>query len=58
VVRLVLGDGGWVGGVSSGSGCVIAEKEEGTTSWYTVKIWPTKFGIFETFADEKGREDI
>jgi len=34
----------------------LAEKEEVTTSWYAVKIGPVKFGIFDTFADEKGRE--
>jgi quinol monooxygenase YgiN len=32
----------------------LAERELGTTSWYAVKIAPTKFGIFDTFADEVG----
>jgi quinol monooxygenase YgiN len=32
----------------------LAEREQGTTSWYAVKIGPTKFGIFDTFADEAG----
>jgi quinol monooxygenase YgiN len=34
----------------------LAEREEGTVSWYAVKIAPGKFGIFDTFADEKGRD--
>ena len=34
----------------------LAEKEEETTSWYALKIGPANFGIFDTFADEKGRE--
>jgi quinol monooxygenase YgiN len=33
----------------------LAEKEEGTISWYAIKIGPSKFGIFDTFADENGR---
>jgi quinol monooxygenase YgiN len=34
----------------------LAEKEEQTLSWYAVKIGPARFGIFDTFADEKGRD--
>ena len=34
----------------------LAAKESGTVSWYAVKLGPGKFGIFDTFADEKGRE--
>ena len=34
----------------------LAEREPGTTSWYAVKLGPAKFGIFDTFADESGRE--
>ena len=34
----------------------LAEKEEGTLTWYAVKLGGAKFGIFDTFADEKGRE--
>src|SRR6266403_5144623 len=33
----------------------LAEREPGTTSWYALKIGPSKFGIFDTFADEAGR---
>jgi quinol monooxygenase YgiN len=34
----------------------LAEKEPGTITWYAVKLGGAKFGIFDTFADEKGRE--
>jgi quinol monooxygenase YgiN len=34
----------------------LAEKEDGTLTWYAVKIGPSKFGIFDTFAAESGRE--
>jgi quinol monooxygenase YgiN len=34
----------------------LAEKEAGTLTWYAVKIAPAKFGIFDTFASEGGRE--
>jgi quinol monooxygenase YgiN len=34
----------------------LAEKETGTTTWYALKIGPSRFGIFDTFADEQGRE--
>jgi quinol monooxygenase YgiN len=34
----------------------LAEREPGTTSWYAVKIGPSRFGIFDTFAEESGRE--
>ena len=34
----------------------LAEREEGTVSWYALKISPSKFGIFDTFAAESGRE--
>ena len=34
----------------------LAEREPGTTSWYALKIGPAKFGIFDTFADEQGRD--
>jgi quinol monooxygenase YgiN len=33
----------------------LAEKEAGTTTWYALKIGPSKYGIFDTFADEAGR---
>jgi len=34
----------------------LAEKEQGTLTWYAVKLGGANFGIFDTFADEKGRE--
>src|ERR1700676_4498427 len=34
----------------------LAEKEQGTLTWYAVKLGGPKFGIFDTFADEKGRD--
>jgi len=34
----------------------LAEKEAGTLTWYAVKLGGANFGIFDTFADEKGRE--
>jgi quinol monooxygenase YgiN len=34
----------------------LAEGEQGTVSWYAVKLGGPNFGIFDTFADEKGRE--
>lgn len=34
----------------------LAEKEEETLTWYAVKLTPSKFGIFDTFANESGRD--
>src|SRR6202040_3536845 len=34
----------------------LAEKEEGTVTWYAMRLGGSGFGIFDTFADEKGRE--
>ena len=31
------------------------QAETGATTWYALKMGPSKFGIFDTFADEKGR---
>ncbi len=33
----------------------MAEQEQGTTTWYALKIGPNKYGIFDTFADENAR---
>jgi quinol monooxygenase YgiN len=33
----------------------LAEAEPGTTTWYAMKIGPSRYGIFDTFADEEGR---
>ena len=34
----------------------LAQREAGTNSWYAVKLSPGKFGIFDTFKDEAGRD--
>jgi quinol monooxygenase YgiN len=34
----------------------LAEQEQGTVTWYAVKLGGAKFGIFDTFAEEKGRQ--
>jgi quinol monooxygenase YgiN len=33
----------------------LAEREPGTLSWYVIKMGPGKYGIFDTFRDENGR---
>jgi quinol monooxygenase YgiN len=33
----------------------LAEREAGTLSWYAIRLGPGKYGIFDTFADENGR---
>jgi quinol monooxygenase YgiN len=33
----------------------LAEREPGTLTWYAIKMSPGKYGIFDTFADENGR---
>jgi quinol monooxygenase YgiN len=33
----------------------LAVAEPGTTTWYAVKLGPGRFGIFDTFKDEDGR---
>ena len=38
------------------SALALAQEEEGTVSWYALKIGPSTFGIFDTFNDEEGRE--
>ena len=38
------------------AGKALVEKEPGTISWYAVKTGPSKYAIFDTFGDEKGRE--
>jgi quinol monooxygenase YgiN len=34
----------------------LAVRENGTTTWYAVKLGPAKFGIFDTFKNKEGRE--
>jgi hypothetical protein len=33
----------------------LAVQESGTTTWYALKIGPSRYGIFDTFADENAR---
>jgi quinol monooxygenase YgiN len=33
----------------------LALDEKGTLKWYAIKLGPGKFGIFDTFANEEGR---
>ena len=34
----------------------LADQEPGTISWYAFKTGPGRFGIFDTFEDEAGRD--
>src|SRR5580658_2485089 len=34
----------------------LAHNENGTLKWYAIKFGPGKFGIFDTFANEGGRD--
>jgi hypothetical protein len=34
----------------------LALDEDGTLKWYAIKLAPGKFGIFDTFANEAGRD--
>ena len=34
----------------------LAEREKDTVSWYALKMGPANFGIFDTFADDAGRQ--
>jgi len=34
----------------------LANKEAGTTTWFAVKLNATSFAIFDTFADDAGRQ--
>lgn len=33
----------------------LAQQETGTTSWYALRLGPNRFGIFDTFKGEDGR---
>ena len=35
----------------------LALNEKGTLKWYAIKFGPGRFGIFDTFANEAGRND-
>ena len=34
----------------------LVQAETGTTTWYALKMGPSKFGIFDTFPDENGTQ--
>ena len=34
----------------------LAEAEPATTTWYAVRLGPGRFGIFDTFKDDAGRQ--
>ncbi len=34
----------------------LAQAETGTTTWYALKIGPSQYGIFDTFADDEARK--
>jgi quinol monooxygenase YgiN len=34
----------------------LAESEPGTLTWYAVKLASSKYAVFDTFADEAGRD--
>lgn len=34
----------------------LAQREAQTVRWYALKLGPSKFGIFDTFADQTGRD--
>ena len=34
----------------------LANQEAGTTNWFAFKLSETRFGIFDTFANEEGRQ--
>jgi quinol monooxygenase YgiN len=38
------------------SGLALANREAGTTVWFALKFDAATFGIFDGFADEKGRQ--
>ena len=34
----------------------LAQSEEQTSTWFALQLGPTTFGIFDTFADDTGRQ--
>jgi quinol monooxygenase YgiN len=37
-------------------GLDLVNQEPGTVTWYAVRFGPSSFGIFDTFADDTGRD--
>jgi len=38
------------------SGLALVQQEPATTTWYGIKLGPSTYGIFDTFADDAGRQ--
>lgn len=38
------------------SGLAIVQQEPATTTWYAIRLGGSKFGIFDTFPDDAGRQ--
>src|SRR5437660_3942544 len=38
------------------AGQALVEAEPKTVSWFAIKIAPSRYGIFDTFADDSGRD--
>ena len=38
------------------SGLAIVQQEPATVTWYAIRMGPSTFGIFDTFADDSGRQ--
>jgi quinol monooxygenase YgiN len=38
------------------SGLALSEQEPTTLTWFALRLGPTTFGVFDTFADEAGRQ--
>ena len=38
------------------SGRALAEEEPDTTAWFAIRMGPSKFGIFDVFPDDNGRD--
>ena len=34
----------------------LVQEEQGTVTWYAIRIGPSEFGIFDTFEDDAGRQ--
>ncbi|SDX21798.1 Quinol monooxygenase YgiN [Collimonas sp. OK242] len=37
-------------------GLAVVQQEPATTTWYAIKLGPLTYGIFDTFADDAGRQ--
>jgi len=39
------------------NGLALANQEQQTATWFALRLGPKTFGIFDTFADESGRQN-